>query len=133
MSYRVAGHTLTPLWMLFAAVIAAASIVLASISGSSGWWVAAGLIGPDLAFLLAIGVPNTTPGRMPARVIPVYNALHRPVGPIVLGVVSLALVAIPSASATVGVVALSWLAHIVWDRSVGYGLRDREGAIIPVS
>ena len=57
------------------------------------------------------------------RAVPLYNALHRFVGP--------ALLAAAALSGLVGswglVAALAWAFHVALDRAVGYGLRTREG------
>ena len=75
---------------------------------------------PDAAFLLAIGQPHR-PGQLAARAVPAYNLLHHPLTPLV--VLTVSLVAGPYWS----VVALTWLAHIAFDRAAGYGLRNAEG------
>ena len=75
---------------------------------------------PDVALLLAIGGSHH-PGQLPRRAVPVYNVLHHPVMPLLVG-----------AAALVGggywlVAAAAWAAHIAVDRGLGYGLRTRDG------
>ena len=55
--------------------------------------------------------------------MPAYNALHRPAGPAALAL------AVPLAGLGAGwlVAALAWAAHIALDRSLGFGLRTRDG------
>lgn len=77
---------------------------------------------PDLAFIVGIGQPHEK-GQLPRRTVPVYNALHAPLLPLVLLV---AVVAIPLDVAW-WVVGLGWLAHIAIDRAVGYGPRTPDG------
>ncbi|MBK1783127.1 DUF4260 family protein [Prauserella cavernicola] len=103
-----------------------------------GWAVPlglAGLIGPDSALLLGIG-QRTEPGQLAPRAVPVYNALHHWLPPVVLLVFSLVA---PVSHATLVLMftpALAWLAHLALDRALGYGLRTRDGwqcAARPVS
>ena len=98
-------------------------------SVTHGGWVTAatvlGIVGPDLAFLAAIGAEPTPQGVLPRRVVPVYNALHRVVGPLLLLAVSL----LPAVPLPVFVLAIAWLTHIAVDRAAGYGLRAPDGTI----
>jgi hypothetical protein len=55
-------------------------------------------------------------GQLHPRAVPLYNALHRFIGPILLAFVPGFLVG-----------ALAWALHIAIDRTVGYGLRSRDG------
>ena len=81
---------------------------------------------PDSAFLLALlpsrgAAPDR--GQLPRHVVPVYNLLHHPAGP-------LALLAVAGADLVDRfwlVAGLAWFAHIAVDRAAGYGLRTREG------
>src|SRR5262245_6603448 len=88
-----------------------------------GWWpiVAFGL-GPDLALLLGAG-SGLDRGQIHPRAVPFYNLAHRFWGPVVLGTVAFA-ASLPPAW-LVG--ALAWATHIAVDRTVGYGLRTRDG------
>jgi Domain of unknown function (DUF4260) len=56
------------------------------------------------------------PGQLHPRAVPLYNALHRFPGPILLAFVPGFLLA-----------AVAWGLHIAIDRTVGYGLRSRDG------
>src|SRR4051812_9202523 len=80
----------------------------------------AGGLGPDLALLLGAGA-GLEPGQLHPRAVPVYNAVHRFVGPAAL--VVLGLLAGPGWL----VAGLAWGVHVALDRSVGYGLRTPEG------
>ena len=53
-----------------------------------------------------------------------YNAAHHPLVAIAGLIIAAAL-----GFHTVTVLALAWTSHIVWDRSVGYRFRDKNGAI----
>jgi Domain of unknown function (DUF4260) len=55
-------------------------------------------------------------GQLHPRAVPLYNALHRFIGPILLAFVPGFLLG-----------ALAWGLHIAIDRTVGYGLRSRDG------
>lgn len=123
MSRVIAGHRVRPLLGVVAVGALVATIVAATGAGVSGWWVALGLIAPDLIPLVRFSRP-VAPGRMPASMVGLYNATHAFVGPLLLLAVA-ALIVSPVA----GVVAGSWLTHIVSDRAVGYGLRSADGQI----
>ena len=102
-----------------------ALLLTAAIAGAvalgAGWWqlFAFGL-GPDLALLAGIGA-GLAKGQLHPRAVPLYNALHSFWGPAVL---ALAAVALP-AGFLIG--ALAWAFHISLDRTVGYGMRTRNG------
>jgi hypothetical protein len=107
--------------VLALALLAAIGALLAS--GSGGWWqLAAFGLGPDLALLLGIA-PGLARGQLHPRAVPLYNALHRVWGPAALAAV--AVVAGLSHAWLVG--ALAWALHVAVDRTVGYGLRTRDG------
>lgn len=69
---------------------------------------------PDLGFLGYLVGPKV--GAV------VYNVLHSTVGPLLLAVAGIVLL-IPYA----GTVAMIWLAHIGFDRALGYGLKYKTG------
>jgi hypothetical protein len=70
---------------------------------------------PDLALFLGAG-RDLAPGQLHPRAVPVYNAAHRFIGPVVLALAT---------GYDVG--ALAWALHIAIDRAVGYGLRTSDG------
>jgi hypothetical protein len=107
-----------------AAVLLTASIVTFT-NVEAGWWVfPVFAIGPDLAFLVGIGQTGSLErGQMPARAVPLYNALHRLWGPLALGLAAAAGLLPP----VLLVGALVWGFHVCFDRAVGYGLRRRDG------
>ncbi|TNC24382.1 DUF4260 family protein [Amycolatopsis alkalitolerans] len=90
-----------------------------------GWAVPmllAGLIGPDLTFLIGIGA-QAGHGVLPRRVVPFYNVAHLwPLPVLALVFFTLLVGSVPGF--TLG---LAWLAHICLDRALGYGLRARDG------
>ncbi len=109
-----------------AAAVAVLGVAIAVfVNVDAGWWVfPAFAIGPDLAFLAGAGqMGSLERGQMPARAVPLYNALHRIWGPLVLGL--LAVVGLFPATMLVG--ALVWGFHVCLDRALGYGLRTRDG------
>jgi hypothetical protein len=105
--------------LLSAALLAAA--IAAVIEHGSGWWLfTAFIIAPDLALLLGMG-PGLEKGRLHPRAVPHYNALHSFFGPALLAIAAIVL----GPGALIG--ALAWALHIAFDRSVGYGMRTRDG------
>lgn len=116
---------------------AAAAAVLASFTafevvkyGGWAWGAAAvGLIAPDLVMLGGIGATPAARGVLPRRIIPAYNLVHRPVGPVLL---MLAVGVAPITHAAFVpwfVLGLAWLAHICLDRALGLGLRASDGSV----
>jgi hypothetical protein len=70
---------------------------------------------PDIALIAGAG-SGLAKGQLHPRAVPLYNALHRFIGPVILAFVPGFL---PGA--------LAWALHIAVDRAVGYGLRTRDG------
>ncbi len=95
------------------AVLAAA--VAAYAAGGWNWWLFAGLfLAPD------IGFAGFLAGRRVGAAV--YNALHSYVPPIGLGLGAM-LAGAPAALP----VAVIWIAHIGFDRLLGYGLKYPRG------
>jgi hypothetical protein len=90
--------------------------------GTGYWQLAAFGAGPDLALLLGAGA-GLERGQLHPRAVPVYNLLHRFAGPVAL----LALVVLAGLGPAWVVAALAWALHLAIDRTVGYGLRTKEG------
>lgn len=120
----LAGHTVRPALVAAAFALLGAAVTLAVATGAPWWLVAAGLIGPDLAFLAAVGDRPTAPGLMPRRAVRPYNIVHHPAGPLALLTLAAA-----TAGGAAAVLAVTWLSHIVWDRAVGYTLRAPDGSL----
>jgi hypothetical protein len=97
-----------------AAALLTASIVAISRDGHLWQFFAFGAM-PDLALFAGLGA-GLAKGQLHPRAVPLYNALHRFPGPILLAFVPGFLVA-----------GLAWGLHIAIDRTVGYGLRTRDG------
>ena len=117
-------HVVRPVPLMAAFAVLGAAILLV-VKGHGAWWViAAGVIGPDLTFLAALGAPEH--GLMPARVVRPYNLVHQPAGPIAAFALSVS-VGNPTAMGF----SFAWASHLLWDRGVGYGMRARDGSIIP--
>lgn len=85
--------------------------------------VAGGLV-PDLSFLVDASGPHR-PGQLPRGTVRAYNLLHRPILPIVVMAIPVALGA--GGTAVPFTFGLAWLAHIALGRAVGYGLRAPDG------
>jgi Domain of unknown function (DUF4260) len=88
--------------------------------GTGVWQLFAFAAAPDLALLLGVR-PGLEKGRLHPRAVRFYNAAHSLSGPAVLAVAAIAL----PAAWLVG--ALGWALHIALDRSLGYGMRTRDG------
>ncbi|HWB56471.1 MAG TPA: DUF4260 family protein [Gaiellaceae bacterium] len=111
-----------PAYALLAVTLLAA-VVAAVVDGRADWWVAVAFgLGPDVALFVGAG-RGLEKGRLHPRAVPLYNLLHRFWGPVVLAAVAAA--GLVSSAFLVG--ALAWAFHIALDRSVGYGLRTRDG------
>ena len=97
-----------------AAALLTASIVAITRDGHL-WQLFAFGAAPDVALFVGTG-SGLAKGQLHPRAVPLYNALHRFIGPVILAFVPGFLVG-----------ALAWGLHIAVDRAVGYGLRDRDG------
>jgi len=99
-----------------------ATLVLAV--ARDGSWAAAlsGAVGPDLTLLLGGGA-GLARGQLHPRAVPAYNAAHRFWAPIALMIAAAAELVGPAWF----IGGLAWVLHIALDRTVGYGLRDRNG------
>jgi hypothetical protein len=87
-----------------------------------GPWALALWLLPDLAMLPGITSGAARDGRLAPRAVPIYNAVHTYVGPLVL----------VAAGVLTGPVVLGlgliWLSHVSVDRGAGYGLRNADGS-----
>ena len=95
-------------------LVLAGSVALYSQHGRG--WLFFGLLflAPDVAFLAYLAGP-----RVGAAV---YNLLHTYAGPVLLGLIAMA-----TGSQTLLSIELIWLAHIGFDRFLGYGLKTEGG------
>ncbi len=84
------------------------------ISGAPWWHYAVVFFLPDLAFLAYLAGPRIGAG--------VYNATHATIGPLLL-----VLFGLVTAEPLPGSLAMVWLAHIGFDRMLGYGLKYEKG------
>ncbi|MEU3414072.1 DUF4260 family protein [Streptomyces sp. NPDC006658] len=104
--------------------------VLAVVEGVHHGWPAVALaltflVLPDLTFLVALDeAPRMAKGQLPPRAVPYYNAMHRALVPLTLAV---ACAALPPHWPAAFAAPCGWLAHISYDRVLGYGLRTKEG------
>ncbi len=105
------------------AVLLLSAIVLELAKHGTGWWQFALFgFGPDLALFYGIGA-NLRKGQLHPRAVPPYNLVHRFWLPLALA--TAASFALLPLGYLVG--ALAWAFHISIDRSLGYGLRTRDG------
>lgn len=118
----LARGEIRPTYLGAGVVLLGAAIAVALSAGTGAGSVLVWAIAPDLALLLAFG-GQVAPGQLPRRAVPLYNLLHVPVLPLVL----IAGWVVGVASVYWLVAGLTWLAHIGFDRGVGYGLRNWEG------
>lgn len=95
------------------ALLAVAALAYAQVG--QGWLLFAVLfLAPDLSFAGYLAGPRAGAWA--------YNLAHSLIGPLLLGGAGL-LTAAPLATA----LALIWLAHVGFDRALGYGLKSPEG------
>ena len=103
-------------------LIAAGLGIAFVISQHAAWWpFAVFAIAPDITLLFGFR-PGLERGQLDPRAVPFYNAVHRFPAPVVLIVLALVLHQYALTSA-----GLAWSAHIAIDRSLGFGLRTKEG------
>jgi hypothetical protein len=106
-----------------AAAVALLAGTVLQVQDLGGGWLALGFaLMPDLG-LIAGMQRGLQKGQLAPRAVPIYNALHRFVGPVVLAALTLAGV-FPALWLSA---ALGWALHIAIDRAVGYGLRGADG------
>lgn len=110
-----------PLYAGFGLVVVVAAIALVVWRHTTWWQVAVFAIAPDISLLAGIS-SGLERGRLHPRAVPFYNAVHRFWVPAVLIVVAVVLQQLGWAAG-----GLAWIAHIAIDRSLGFGLRTREG------
>lgn len=108
---------------LLALILGAGVVYLVFNRGVGGWQALAFALAPDLALLLGIA-PALARGQIHPRAVPLYNALHVFVGPLLLGIAAALWRGLPWLAG-----ALAWGVHIAVDRGLGIGLRTREGFI----
>jgi uncharacterized protein DUF4260 len=107
---------------LILGLLASALAITVVVTQHASWWqLVVFAIAPDLALLLGAG-PGLERGQLYPRAVPYYNAVHRFWAPWVLVAV---MVLLQSPGWLAG--GLAWIAHIAFDRSLGFGLRSREG------
>lgn len=101
---------------LEAMLVLAGSVTLYGAFLHANWWLFAALfLAPDLSLL---GYAST----QKALAAGLYNAVHSFVLPLVLGIV-----AWRTSSRLAAELTLIWIAHIAFDRLLGFGLKYREG------
>jgi Domain of unknown function (DUF4260) len=113
--------TSRPAYAALAAVLLAAAVYVLLEQGTGLWQFFAFGAMPDVALFVGIG-SGLAKGQLHPRAVPLYNALHRFAGPLVLAAVAAAF--LPTGY-LVG--ALAWALHIAIDRVAGYGLRTPDG------
>jgi hypothetical protein len=105
------------------ATLVLAATVLETVKHGTGYWqLAAFGLGPDLALFYGAS-SGLVKGQLHPRAVGLYNLLHRYWGPIAL--LTVAAVDLLPVGFLIG--ALAWAFHIALDRTVGYGLRTRDG------
>jgi uncharacterized membrane protein len=109
-----------PAYAALAAALLAAALYVPITEGTGWWQFFAFGAAPDLALLAGAGA-SLAQGQLHPRAVPLYNALHRFAGPVVLAVAA----AFLPTGYLVG--ALAWGLHIAVDRVAGYGLRTPDG------
>lgn len=105
-----------------AGFIATGVAIAVVVTQHATWWpLVVFAIAPDLSFLAGMS-GGLQRGQLHPRAVPIYNAVHRYWAPVVLVVIAF-FVQSPAWIAA----GLAWIAHISFDRSLGFGLRTAEG------
>jgi hypothetical protein len=110
--------------LLYAALgfVATGLAVAEVVTQHATWWpLVVFAMAPDLSFFVGMS-RGLARGQLAPRAVPVYNAVHRYWAPVVLVVITF-LVHSPEWVAA----GLAWIAHISFDRSLGFGLRTPQG------
>jgi hypothetical protein len=107
-------------YAVLSSVLLAIAIALLVAHDGFWWLFAAFIVAPDLALLAGMS-PALQKGQLHPRAVPLYNGLHSFWGPVVLALAGIVL----PLGAVIG--ALAWALHISIDRTVGYGMRTRDG------
>jgi len=103
-------------------IVATALAITVVVTYHSSWWpLVVFAILPDISFLFGMS-SGLARGQLHPRAVPIYNALHRYWVPVALIGVTFILQSPEYLAA-----GLAWTAHISFDRSLGFGLRTREG------
>jgi Domain of unknown function (DUF4260) len=102
-------------------IAAGIAIALVVTQHASWWQLVLFAIAPDLSFLAGMG-GGLARGQLHPRTVPIYNAVHRYWAPAALVVITL-VIRSPEWLAA----GLAWIAHISFDRSLGFGLRTQDG------
>lgn len=91
-----------------------------SVYGASWWWMLGLFLVPDAATLAYLKGPRW--GAV------AYNLMHTYVTPLVLGGLAFAFKTVAADLASLaGSIALIWVAHIGFDRMLGFGLKEPDG------
>jgi Domain of unknown function (DUF4260) len=107
---------------LILGLLATGLAIAVVVTQHASWWqLVVFAIAPDLALLYGAG-PGLERGQLHPRAVPFYNAVHRLWAP---GVLVAVVVLLQSPGWLAG--GLAWIAHIAFDRSLGFGLRSRDG------
>jgi hypothetical protein len=103
-------------------LVGAGLAIAVVVTQHASWWqLVVFSMAPDLSFLAGMS-SGLARGQLHPRAVPIYNAVHRYWVPAVLVVVTLVLHSPEWLAA-----GLAWTAHISFDRSLGFGLRTKEG------
>ena len=105
-----------------AVALLGAAIAEAVAHGTGYWQLGAFAMAPDLALFLGAGT-GLAKGQLHPRAVGTYNLLHRFWGPLALIVVA-GTGLLPLGYLIGGLI---WAFHVAVDRSLGYGLRARDG------
>lgn len=108
----------TPRRIAYAAL--ALVLLAACLTVQGPWWQAVAFgLAPDLALLGGFS-GGMARGQLHPRWVPFYNAAHSFAGPALVGLGFVIVGLSPLGP-------LAWALHIAWDRTLGYGLRTRDG------
>ena len=107
---------------LILGLVAVGLAITVVVTQHTSWWqLVVFAVAPDVTLLFGAG-PGLERGQLDPRGVPFYNAVHRLWVPAILVACT---VVLQSPGWLAG--GLAWIAHIAFDRSLGFGLRSPEG------
>jgi Domain of unknown function (DUF4260) len=105
-----------------AVVLMAGGGALVATADTGLWQLVVFAVLPDIAILAGVG-RGLARGQLHPRAVPLYNALHRLVGPVALAAIAVFV------DVALLIAAAGWAFHICFDHAVGLGPRTPQGFV----